>query len=95
MYVRKGKRFTVKKSDKLCFSKKLVIFFAGVYLEIVAYTQIAMWHFRNITALEYLLVNVVPPVITVIGYFVKASKENCKGGIVYDAAMQSIGEEDT
>lgn len=51
-----------------------------------------MWYFRNITALEYLLVNVVPPVISVVGYFTKASKENCKGGIVYDSAFKE--EED-
>ena len=95
MCVRKGKRFTVKvNKKKLCFSKWLVIFFTCIYLEIVVYTQVAMWYFRNISALEYLLVNVLPPTITIIGYFIKAGFENRKGGIVYETALKNLDVEE-
>ena len=76
----------------MSFSKKIVIFACLMYAEAVAFGQIAMWHFGNLESLSDMWINIVPPIIAIIAYYAKAAKENCKGGITYDAALG--GEED-
>lgn len=82
----------MKNKKKLCFSKKIVIFACIMYTEAVIFGQVAMWHFGNIDSLSDMWINIVPPIIAIIAYYIKAAKENCKGGITYEKAMKE--EED-
>lgn len=82
----------MRAKKKLCFSKKVLVFACIMYAEAVAFGQIAMWHFGNLDSLSDMWINIVPPIIAIIAYYLKAAKENCKGGIVYDAALKE--EED-
>ena len=47
-----------------------------------------MFAFKDISSLEAMWINIVPPIIAIIAYYIKSAKENCKGGIIYDAAMK-------
>lgn len=78
--------------NKLCFSKKIVIFALVMYFEAVVFGQVAMWHFGNLDSLSDMWINIVPPIIAIIAYYIKAAKENCKGGIVYDKALEKPPE---
>lgn len=79
---------------KLCFSKKIVVFACFMYFEAVIFGQVAMWHFGNIDSLSDMWINIVPPIIAIIAYYVKAAKENCKGGLTYEKAMKEEEEAD-
>ena len=76
----------------MSFSKKIALFACIMYAEAVVFGQVAMWHFGTLDSLSDMWVNIVPPIIAIIAYFAKATIENCKGGITYDAALG--GEED-
>ena len=73
---------------KWCVSKVLAFFMSAMYAEQVIFGQVAMWHFGNLDSLPDMWVNVVPPGIAIIAYFIKSGMENRKGGITYECAMK-------
>ena len=77
---------------KWCFSKWIVVILIAMYVEQIVFGQMAMWHFGNLDSLPEMWVNVVPPVIGIIGYFIKSGMENRRGGITYDCAMKESEE---
>lgn len=77
-----------KKPNKLCTSKKIAYFFCFMYLEVVIYGQVAMWHFENIDSLSNMWEFIVPPIVAVLAYYAKSAVENRKGGIVYEKAVK-------
>ena len=83
-----------KPKKKLCFSKIIVIVVIVMYIEAVIVGQVAMFAFHDISSLEVMWINIVPPIIAIIAYYIKAAKENCKGGITYDAAMKEEEEDE-
>lgn len=76
------------KKNKLCTSKKIVYFFCFMYLEVVIYGQVAMWHFGNIDSLANMWEFIVPPIVAVLAYYAKSAVENRKGGIVYEKTLK-------
>lgn len=50
--------------------------------------MVAMWHFADLAALYALVGAAVSECIGYVSYNLKATKENTKGGIVYDSAMK-------
>ena len=76
------------KRKKICFSKIGIILSFLLYAELIAFGQIAMWHFDDLSSLNNMWLYALPPIIALMGYFMKAMKENTCGGIVYDAAMK-------
>ena len=77
-----------KAKKKICFSKIIVIAVIAMYIEIVIVGQAAMFVFKDISSLDAMWINIVPPIIAILAYYIKAARENCKGGITYDAAMK-------
>lgn len=80
--------------QKLCFSKIIVIAVIAMYIEVVVIGQVAMFVFKDTSSLEAMWVNIVPLIIAILAYYIKAAKENCKGGITYDAAMKDEGDDE-
>ncbi len=61
------------------------------------FSLIAMWHFADLSPLTTLIGATVGEVFAYWAYTLKASKENCAGGITYDLAFggkETISEED-
>ena len=77
---------------KWCYSKLIVAVLIAIYVEQVVYGQVAMWHFGNLDSLPDMWANIVPPIIGLLGYFIKSAVENRRGGIVYDSTMKESGE---
>lgn len=57
------------------------------------YSMVAMWHFGDLSALYSLIGAVVGESIAYVSYCGKAKKENTKGGITYEMAMQGQSED--
>jgi hypothetical protein len=57
------------------------------------YSMVAMWHFADLSALYALIGAVVGESITYISYNVKACRENTRGGITYDTAINSMNDD--
>ncbi|MGN1014728.1 MAG: hypothetical protein ACI4PM_05165 [Butyricicoccus sp.] len=76
------------KHKKLCFSKVGIVLSFLLYTELIVFGQAAMWHFGDLSSLDNLWLYALPPIIALLGYFLKATKENTCGGIVYETAMK-------
>ena len=66
----------------------------AMYIEAVVVGQAAMFIFKDISSLDSMWINIVPPIIAIIAYYIKSAKENCKGGIVYDSALKEEEEDE-
>ena len=52
------------------------------------YSMAAMWYFQDLSPLTTLIGATVGEVFAYWGYALKASKENCEGGITYEMALR-------
>ena len=43
----------------------------------------------DLTPMMGLLGSIIAPIIPILGYYYKSTRENCKGGIIYDSALGS------
>lgn len=88
--VKKKRRKKKKEFGKIAL---LLIIFNCAIVE--AYSMVAMWHFGDLTALYSLIGAVVGASIAYVAYCGKSAKENTRGGITYELAMQGQPEDPT
>lgn len=68
-------------------SKTILLLISLFCVEIAIFAEVFMWHYGDSNALYALIGIPVALMPTVIAYFNKSAKENCKDGITYDMAM--------
>lgn len=78
----------MKQPKKPSFSKRGIVLVFLLYAELIAFGQIAMWYYGDLSSLDSMWLYALPPILALLGYFLKAVKENTCGGIVYDCAMK-------
>ena len=81
-------------NDKpLSFSKMAVIFIFANCCVIELYSMIVMAVFHDLSSLGSLVMAVVGQCASLLGYFIKASRENTESGIVYETTMLQLQHE--
>lgn len=84
-----------KSKRKTTASKKYVYISFSLAVCVTLYAMIICPFFGDFITIQYLLTAVYGNLATSLGfYFNKAKKENCQGGITYDAVMQNIENSD-
>lgn len=84
-----------KSKRKITASKRYVYISFLLAICVTLYAMIICPFFGDFATIQYLLTVVYGNLATSLGfYFNKAKKENCQGGITYDAAMQNIEKSD-
>lgn len=84
-----------KSKRKITASKRYVYISFLLAICVTLYAMIICPFFGDFVTIQYLLTVVYGNLATSLGfYFNKAKKENCQGGITYDAAMQNIEKSD-
>ena len=83
-----AKKKRTKRKKKMEFSKKCFLLIVLNCSVVELYSMAAMWHFSDLSALYSLIGAVVGESLAYISYCAKAKKENTRGGITYDMAMQ-------
>lgn len=84
-----------KYKRKITASKKYVYISFVLAICITLYAMVICPFFGDFITIQYLLTAVYGNLATSLGfYFNKAKKENCQGGITYDAVMQNIENND-
>lgn len=82
-------KYTIKPPST---SKLILWMVVLICVEIVFFSEFAMLHTGDTSAL-YALIGVPATLIpTVLGYYYKAAKENCKDGLVYMAKQAELGQ---
>lgn len=82
------------KRRKPAWSKVMMSVVYAICIEIIIYAEIVMWVKYDLSAL-YALIGVPAAMMGVFwSYAAKSKAENTKGGITYDAAMQSQPQPD-
>jgi len=83
-----------EKEAKRKYKKKLSTSKVGLWYMMIActiiqiYSMVAMWHFQDLSPLTSLIGATVGEVFAYWAYSLKASKENCSGGITYEMAIR-------
>ena len=81
-------------NDKpLSFSKMAVIFIFANCCVIELYSMVVMAVFHDLSSLGSLVMAVVGQCASLLGYFIKASRENTESGIVYETTMLQLQHE--
>ena len=83
----------MKRPKKHSFSKCGILFVFLLYAELIVFGQVAMWYFGDLSSLDSMWLYALPPILALLGYFLKATKENTCGGIIYDCAMKQQNAE--
>lgn len=84
------------KPKKITFSKFLVVFVMFWVVEVIVYSEVAMWKKNDLSSLYVLLGSVVTAGISaIITMMLKSKAENTKGGITYDMVMRDCAAQDT
>lgn len=84
-----------KSKHKLTASKKYVYISFSLAACVTLYAMIICPLFGDFITIQYLLTAVYGNLATSLGfYFNKAKRENCQGGITYDAVMQNVEDSD-
>ena len=83
---KKQKNNKDQKSTK-SFSKVAIVIMIIFCLQIVIYSEIAMWILQDLSNLYALIGIAASLAAALVAYFQKSAKENCEGGITYDMAM--------
>lgn len=84
-----------KSKRKITASKRYVYISFSLAICVTLYAMIICPFFGDFATIQYLLTVVYGNLATSLGfYFNKAKKENCQGGITYDAVMQNIEKSD-
>ncbi|MCC8047314.1 MAG: hypothetical protein LIP12_17810 [Clostridiales bacterium] len=79
-----------RKRKKPSWSKLMMVVIIGVCIEIIIYSEVAMWARYDLSAL-YALIGVPAAMFgTFWTYCEKSKAENTKGGITYDMAMKDM-----
>ena len=83
-----GKRKVRKRYRKRITTSKLAMWFILINCVVIElYSMAAMWHFGDLSALYALLGAVVGQSLTYISYNNKSCRENSRGGITYESAI--------
>ena len=84
-----------KSKRKITASKRYVYISFLLAICVTLYAMIICSIFGDFITIQYLLIAVYGNLATCLEfYFNKAKKENCQGGITYDAVMQNIESSD-
>ena len=83
-------KYNIKKNRiKLSTTKRIVAFLIINFTIVEAYSLWVMVKLQDLSALSVLVTSVIGEVIAFAIYALKATKENTKGGITYDLALQN------
>jgi hypothetical protein len=78
----------MKNKKKLGFTNKIFLSIVILSLAVTVFSCLLMWHTSDTSGLAYLIPSVFGELATITGFAIKKSeKENTKGGIIYDAAL--------
>jgi hypothetical protein len=81
----------MKNKKHLGFTNTMFLSIAILSLLVTIFACALMWHTSDTSGLAYLIPSVFGELATITGFAVKKSeKENTKGGIVYDAALNDL-----
>lgn len=79
---------------KLGFTNKMFLAVVIFTIIITMFSCALMWHTRDTSGLAYLIPSVFGELATITGFAIKKSeKENTKGGVIYDSAMQQVNKD--
>ena len=79
-----------KDKEKVSTTKIVLAFLIFNMVVIEVYSLYAMLALGDLNALPVLITAIVGECISILGYMVKASIENKKGGIIYETAMKQL-----
>lgn len=82
-----------KEKKPLSFSKMAVIFIFVNCCVIELYSMVVMAVFHDLSSLGSLVMAVVGQCASLLGYFIKAGRENTASGIVYETTMMQLQHE--
>ena len=88
--IEKIKHSNDEKRQHLSFSKIAVIFIFINCFIIELYSMVVMVLFHDLTSLGSLVMAVLGQCVSLMGYFIKSTKENTSQGIVYETAMYEL-----
>ena len=84
-----------KQRKKPSWSKLMMVVIIAICVEIVIYSEVAMWVKDNFDAL-YVLLGIPAAMFGVFWSYTEKSKvENSAGGITYDMAMMEFGSRES
>lgn len=82
-----------KDKEKVSTTKIVLAFLILNMVVIETYSLYAMLRLGTLDALPVLITAIVGECVAILGYMVKASIENKKGGIVYETTMKKLEED--
>ena len=88
--IEKIKHSNDEKRQHLSFRKIAVIFIFINCFIIELYSMVVMVLFHDLTSLGSLVMAVLGQCVSLMGYFIKSTKENTSQGIVYETAMYEL-----
>lgn len=91
--IKEVKHSNDKEKKPLSFSKMAVIFIFANCCVIELYSMVVMAVFHDLSSLGSLVMAVVGQCASLLGYFIKASRENTESGIVYETTMLQLQHE--
>ena len=91
--IKEVKHSNDKEKKPLSFSKMAVIFIFANCCVIELYSMVVMAVFHDLSSLGPLAMASVGQCASLLGYFVKASRENTENGIVYETTMLQLQHE--
>ena len=83
-----------KEKEKISTTKIVLAFLIFNMVVIEIYSLYAMLALGNLDALPVLITAIVGECVSILGYMVKSSIENKKGGIIFETAMKQLEDED-
>ena len=82
-----------KDKEKVSTTKIVLAFLIFNMVVIEVYSLYAMLALGDLNALPVLITAIVGECVSILGYMVKASIENKKGGIIFETAMKQLETE--
>ena len=83
-----------KDKEKVSMTKVVLAFLILNMVVIEIYSLYAMLALGNLDALPVLITAIVGECVSILGYMVKSSIENKKGGIIFETAMKELENKD-
>ena len=82
-------------APKKITTTKLIILYLFIVLNVILiFSMITMVYFADLSSLSVLITDIAAQVLLTLGYFIKATRENTVGGIVYETTMKRIENDD-